>query len=356
MPGIDPDLMSYKLAVYPGSRPIQQKRKKLGPERTQVVKEQVQALLEAGFIRKVNYPLWLVNVVLVKKQNRKWRMCVKYTDLNKACPNDPYLLPSIDALVDSASGYRYLSFMDAYSRYNQISMHKLDQEKTLFITPKGNYCYVVMPFGLKNARVTNQRLMNNVFSSNLGKLMEVYVDDMHVKTKVDSTLLSDLLEAFSTIRKHEMRFTHKGPYQSTNETHFTKDGPSRTDAAMSCGIVQKAIKSQYLTDFVAKYIESQESPTTWNLYIDGSSNKVDSGAGVILESEQGTHIELSLRFEFPTSNNQAEYEALLTGLKLAKKVGKKRLIVFNDSQVLTLHIDNTYQAKDPNIKKYSDEA
>ncbi|XP_057725405.1 uncharacterized protein LOC130941056 [Arachis stenosperma] len=164
MPGINPELMSHKLSFYPGSRPVQQRRRKLGPERALIVEEQVQALLEAGFIREVKYPTWLANVVLVKKQNGKWRMCVDYTDLNKACPKDPYPLPSIDTLVDSSSGYQYLSFMDAYSGYNQIPMYEPDQEKTSFITPRANYCYVVMPFGLNNAGATYQRLMNKVFS------------------------------------------------------------------------------------------------------------------------------------------------------------------------------------------------
>ena len=105
-------------------------------------------------------------------------MCTDYTDLNKACPKDPYPLPSIDALVDASSGYRYLSFMDAYSGYNQIPMYPLDQEKTSFFMPKANFCYIVMPFGLKNAGATYQRLMNKVFSYHIRKIMEVYVDDM----------------------------------------------------------------------------------------------------------------------------------------------------------------------------------
>ncbi|XP_057739676.1 uncharacterized protein LOC130956676 [Arachis stenosperma] len=115
MPGIDLGLMCHKLAVYPGSRLVQQKHRKLGPERSQVVEEQVQALLEARFIKEVKYPLWLANVVLVRKPNEKWWMCVDYTDLNKAYPKDPYPLLNIDTLVDASSGYKYLSFMDAYS-------------------------------------------------------------------------------------------------------------------------------------------------------------------------------------------------------------------------------------------------
>nr|XP_025684652.1 uncharacterized protein LOC112785395 [Arachis hypogaea] len=100
MPGIDLELMSHKLSVYSGSQPVQQRRRKLGLERAQVVEEQIRALLEADFIREVKYLAWLANVVLVKKQNGKWRMCVDYTDLNKACPKDLYPLPNIDTLAE----------------------------------------------------------------------------------------------------------------------------------------------------------------------------------------------------------------------------------------------------------------
>jgi len=91
---------------------------------------------------------------MVKKANDKWRMCVDFTDLNKACPKDSYSLPRIDQLVDSTAGHRLLSFMDAFSGYNQIRMDKVDQEKTSFVTSQGLFCYKVMPFGLKNAGPT----------------------------------------------------------------------------------------------------------------------------------------------------------------------------------------------------------
>ena len=105
-------------------------------------------------IREIQYPEWLANVVLVKKVNAKWRMCVDFTDLNKACPKDSYPLPSIDALVDSASGCKVLSFLDAFSGYNQIKMHPRDESKTALMTETCSYCYKVMPFGLKKAGAT----------------------------------------------------------------------------------------------------------------------------------------------------------------------------------------------------------
>ena len=96
-----------------------------------------------GFIREVHYPEWLANVVLVKKANGKWRMCADFTDLNKVCPKDSFPLPRIDQLMNSTIGQKLLTFMDTFSRYNQIRMAEKDQEKTSFITRQGLYCYKV---------------------------------------------------------------------------------------------------------------------------------------------------------------------------------------------------------------------
>ena len=136
----------------------------------------------AKFIREVYYSDWLANVVMVKKANGKWRLCVDFTDLNKTCPKDSYPLPRIDQLVDSTVGHKLLSFMDAFSEYNQIRMDKVDQEKTSFVTSQGLFCYKVMPFSLKNAGATYQRLVNHMFRSQIGRNVEVYVDDMLVKS------------------------------------------------------------------------------------------------------------------------------------------------------------------------------
>ena len=163
MPGIDPSIITHCLNVYPSSKPVRQKKRVFTPERDNAIKEEVQKLTTAQFIREVYYPDWLANVVMVKKANGKWRMCVDFTDLNKACPKDRYPLPRIDQLVDSTADHQLLSFMDAFSGYNQIKMDEADQEKTSFITSQGLFCYKVMPFGLKNAGATYQRLVNQMF-------------------------------------------------------------------------------------------------------------------------------------------------------------------------------------------------
>ena len=134
MPGIDPSVMVHRLSVSPAFPFIRQKKRVFAPERDQAIVEEVRKLQEASFIREVYYPDWLANIVMVKKASGKWRMCVNFTDLNKACPKDSYPLQRVDVLVDSMAQHQLLSFMDAFSGYNQIRMHKADQEKTSFVT------------------------------------------------------------------------------------------------------------------------------------------------------------------------------------------------------------------------------
>ncbi|XP_020204643.1 uncharacterized protein LOC109789979 [Cajanus cajan] len=141
MPGIDPNFLCHKLSVYREAKPVAQQKRKTGEERKKAVEEKVSKLLEAGFIREIQYTTWLANVVMVKKSNGKWRMCTDYTDLNKACPKDAYLLPNIDRLVDGATGHKFLTFLDAYSGYNKICMHPRDEEKMALVTESANYCY-----------------------------------------------------------------------------------------------------------------------------------------------------------------------------------------------------------------------
>ncbi|RDX84072.1 hypothetical protein CR513_34929, partial [Mucuna pruriens] len=205
MPGIDPKFMNHKLSIAEGARPIVQKKRKQGEEKRRAIKEETEKLLKVGFIREVRYPEWLANVVMVRKANRRWRMCMDYTDLNKVCPKDPYPLSNIDRLVDNVSGYEFLRFMDAYSGYNQIRMHPGDEEKTAFITDSGAFCYRVMPFGLKNAGATYQRLMDKIFKEVSGQDIEVYVDDMVAKSEGGRSHCEALRRVYRILRRHQLR-------------------------------------------------------------------------------------------------------------------------------------------------------
>ena len=143
--------------------------------------------------------------LIVKKPNGKWRMCVDFMDLNRVCLKDSYPLPQIDNLVDSTARHELLSFMDAFSGYNQIKMKEEDQEKTSFVTSQGLFCYKVMPFGLKNAGATYQRLMNKMFAHQLRRNVQVYVDDMLVKSVRKNDHLNNFQETFNTLRSYNIK-------------------------------------------------------------------------------------------------------------------------------------------------------
>ncbi|GAU50470.1 hypothetical protein TSUD_137230 [Trifolium subterraneum] len=250
MPGIDESIITHKLTISPSAKPVCQRKRKVGEERRLAIDEEVAKLREADFIEEVKYPDWLANIVMVKKQNGKWRMCVDFTDLNKACPKDPYPLPSIDRLIDGASSYKTLSFMDSFSR-----------------------------------------------------------------------MVAWAIE----LSEHDISFVPRGN-----------------------------IKSQVLADFILESSSPPEETTEqpWTLSVDGASNLRGSGAGVVLEGPDGVMIEQSLRFAFKTRNNQAEYEALIPGMRLAKEMGVASLEAKSDSQLVTSQVSGDFQAKDPQLIKY----
>ena len=122
MPGIPREVAEHALKIHPDSKPVKQRLRRFDEEKHRAIGEEIAKLLAAGFIREVSHPEWLANPVLVRKKNEKWRMCVDYMGLNKACPKDPFPLPCIDQIVDSTSGCETLCFLDAYSGYHQIMM------------------------------------------------------------------------------------------------------------------------------------------------------------------------------------------------------------------------------------------
>ncbi|KAL8115421.1 hypothetical protein AgCh_022058 [Apium graveolens] len=181
------------------SKKVKQKKRSFVLERQEAIKQEVEKLLEAGFIEEIQFTEWLANPIMVKKANGKWRMCVDFTDLNEACPKDFHA-----TLIDATAGHEMLTFMDGFSGYNQFKMHKDDIPKVSFITDFGVYCYLVMTFGLKNAGATYHRFVNNIFKDLIGKTMEVYIDDMLVKNLLKTDHITHLREAFEVLRYHKM--------------------------------------------------------------------------------------------------------------------------------------------------------
>ena len=143
--------------------------------------------------------------MVVKKKNGKWRVYVDFTNLNRACPKDPFPMPKIDQLVDATYGHPRMSFLDTFQGYHQITLAVEDQEKTAFISLDANYHYIVMPFGLKNAGATYQRIMTRMFRDKIRCTVEIYIDDMVVKGKQEMQHVGDLKEVFKVLRRHKLR-------------------------------------------------------------------------------------------------------------------------------------------------------
>ncbi|XP_026429944.1 uncharacterized protein LOC113326422 [Papaver somniferum] len=376
------------------------------------------------------YPRWLSNVVPVPKKNGKIRVCIDFTDLNKACLSDPYPLPWIRYLVDATSGYGRLSFMDGFSGYNQMHLFEEDQENTAFVTDRGVYCYTVMSLGIKNAGETYQHLVDHMFKDLIGKSMKVYIDDMVVKSEKKESHFLDLQKTFDIIRQYQMKLnpakcsfglssgkflrylmTHRGIEANPEQIRAIREIPSpRTkkevqklagrlaslnrfisrssdrfkpffdvlNKPVNFGFTNEYEKAfneikQYLStppvlhsstaekghalaallaDFpmddietVAGEEEELFKPTksvtdqTWGesamevdtpeplctVFTDGSSNVGGSGVGCVIFTPQGSRIEKATRLGFQASNNEAEYEAAIIGLKAVKQLNAKNV-------------------------------
>ncbi|GJZ16576.1 reverse transcriptase domain-containing protein [Tanacetum coccineum] len=209
MTGVPRSIAEHRLNIREGYSPVRQKKRGQAPERAKAIQTEVQKLVEAGIMREVYYHEWLSNPVMVKKHDGSWRMCVDFTDLNKACPQDCYPLPEIDWKVESLCGYPFKCFLDAYKGYHQIQMAESDEEKTAFHTSHGVYCYTKMPFGLKNAGATYQRLVDKAFDSQVGQNIEVYIDDLVIKSHTEAEMLRDIDETFHTLHKINMKLNPK---------------------------------------------------------------------------------------------------------------------------------------------------
>ncbi|GKV52999.1 hypothetical protein SLEP1_g59549, partial [Rubroshorea leprosula] len=496
MPGVPAELTVHKLSTDPTRRPVVQKRHLFGPEKQAAIDEEIQKLLQAGFIRRVEYSEWVSNPVLVKNPNGKWRMCIDFTNLNDACPKDPHPLPNVEKLVERATGHERMSFLDASSGYHQVQLLLDDQEKTAFYASDAIYCYVMMPFGLKNAGATYQKLVQIIFKLQIGRNIEVYVDDMIVTSVRAEDHIGDLEETFQNLCRAQMKLnplkctfavesgkflgyvvSKKGievnpekveavqqmepprtvkdaqcltgrvaalhrfiarsverclpffkalwepkNFQWTNECQQAFDELKRYLASapllskpvdgeclyLYLGVTQEAASSVLLREenknqkpicYVSKVLQGAEQnyPLAekaafalvctarklrayfqshqivvytdfplrkilqkpelsgrligwsveltavkekapehpfWVLYVDGAANDEGSGAGAVLLGPDGFKSEHALRFKFQTTNNAAEYEALIYGLKLASELKVQSIQVFSDSQLV----------------------
>jgi hypothetical protein len=178
--GVDRDIIEHALETDEKIAPKKQKLRKMSEEKVKAVEAEVQRLQDTKVIREVKYPVWLASTVPVKKKNGKLRMCVDFTDLNKACKKDDFPLERVDKIVDDAANSEMLSLFDMFLGYHKIRVRKEDEEKTSFITPFGTFCFLTMPDGLKNAECTFSRMIAIVLHPQLQRNILTYVDDIAV--------------------------------------------------------------------------------------------------------------------------------------------------------------------------------
>ncbi|XP_028101407.1 uncharacterized protein LOC114300744 [Camellia sinensis] len=238
--------------------------------------------------------------------------------------------------------------MDAFSGYNQILMHPIDQEYISFITDRRTYHYRVMSFGLKNARATYQRLVNVVFQHQIGQNMEVYIDDMLVKSKLSLDHLADLRKTFKTLRKYQIKLN------SEKCAFGVGFGKFLGFMAVVDFILEFTNLTPNIPPPLAHFTTNAEDPHSWTLSVDGSSYKEGSEAGLILTTPEGGYFKCTLCLLFDASNNEVEYEALILGLRLAKDIGVSHIHVFSDSQLIVRQITREFNAKEETIRAYRD--
>ncbi|XP_074587632.1 uncharacterized protein LOC141843477 [Curcuma longa] len=386
--GVSPSIAIHRLNVLPGARPIKQKRRHFGPEQNKVIREEVQKLLKAGYIKEVHFPTWLSNVVLVPKPGNKWRVCMDFRDLNKACPKDCYPLPRIDQLVDSTSGCEYICMLDAYQGYHQIPLSVDDQDKVLKRAQKFEWnedCDKAF-LELKEYLIQLPRLAkpspgeplwmylsasNSVASSVLVKQEGQSQQPIYFS----SHLFKDAETRYSNLEKLAwmlvLSIRKLRPYFLSHPvTVMTNSNLGRllTQPKISGWLVKwtvelgeydiqyqprTAIKAQALADFLTEIPEG-EAEQIWKVYVDGSSNRQGSGIGVVLISPQEEEIRLSIRLSFRASNNEAEYEVVLVGLQAAKRMGAARVHLHSDSQLVAQQVEGNYEVRNDRLRRYAE--
>nr|GEX66810.1 reverse transcriptase domain-containing protein [Tanacetum cinerariifolium] len=331
------------------------------PERARAIQAEVQKLVDAGSMREVYYHDWLSNPVMVKKHYGSWRMCVDFTDLNKACPQDCYPLPEIDWKVESLCGYPFKCFLDAYKGYHQIQLVETDEEKTSFHTRQGVYCYNKIPFGLKNAGATYQRLMDKAFKSQVGRNIEVYVDDLVVKSHTEDEMVREIEETFRTLRKVNMKLNPKkcsfrlaGVFLGETSFQAAKAAFVRATLLVSPKPQEELIMYLSATyGAISAVLMTKRGTTQTPIYFISRALQ-----GPELNYSPMEKLVLSLVFAAKRLRclrpliNEAEYEALVAGLRIATQMGVKNVQVNVDSKLVANQVLGMYVAKEEYMIKY----
>ncbi|GKB99050.1 reverse transcriptase domain-containing protein [Tanacetum coccineum] len=339
MTGVPRHIAEHKLNVREGCSQVRQKKRSQAPKRNKAIQEEVEKLVDVSIMKEVHYHSWLSNPVMVKKHDDSWRMCVDFKDLNKACPKDGYPLSEIDWKVESLGEYPFMCFLDAYKGYHQMKIAKEDEEKTTFITSQGVFCYSKMNFGLKNARATYQRLVDKAFQKQIGRNLEVYVDDLVIKSRTKHEIIRDMEETLKTLMEINMKLNPK------KYTFRIEEGTFLGYKVNTEGIMTAKAKVAFkeMKKLIAELPTLTAPMEREELIVYLAAAREAVSAILITEREaKQMPVYFVSRALFGATNNEAEYEALIAGLRIAKQMGVKNLQANVDSRL----VDNQVMVKE----------
>nr|GEW84006.1 reverse transcriptase domain-containing protein [Tanacetum cinerariifolium] len=318
------------------------------PEETRVPKPMVEERVKVTINPEYHEQTVMIGFTLTKKGRDKfWRMCVDCKDLNKACPKDGYPLPKIDWKVESLCGFPFKCFLDAYKGYHQIQMAKEDEEKTAFITSQRIFCYTKMPFGLRNAGATYQRLVDKAFHKQIGRNLEVYVDDLVIKSRTDDEIVRDVEETFKILRGVNMKLNPKKCTFGVEEGMFlgykvnAKEMKLIAELPMLTAPIEKEELIVYLAAakeaVIAVLMMTEREAKQMPIYLVSRAlrglelNYTSMERLVLALVHARMEFTYALRFRFDATNNEAEYEAMIAGIRIAEQMGVKNLQANVDS-------------------------
>ncbi|XP_012850831.1 PREDICTED: uncharacterized protein LOC105970542 [Erythranthe guttata] len=297
--GMDSCLAVHRLNVKLRTKPVKQKMRHFGAQKDRIIHEEVQKLLSAGQICEI-------------------------------------------------------SMMDASQGYHHIPLDQEDHAKVSFITSTGTYCYTVMPFGLKNAGATYQRLVDRMFRTKLGRNMEIYVDDM-LDMQVSRLYMVTERGVEVNPEKVQAIINMRAP-RNIKEVQTLAGRITALSRQFWEYEPRLAIKGQALADFLQETTRIHEE-AEWRLFVDGASNSMGSGAGMVLQKEGEDEGEkYAIKLPFRASNNEAKYEAVIHVMKLAALAGARKVSIFSDSQLVVQQIKGEFEIKSGRMHGYCEKA